>query len=79
MPLAAVRIKVKELPYAFSFDDSMAMSPSAKLSDFSEVVVAARVSKSGNVMPERGDLEGASKPVRPGAAGMVIEISREVQ
>lgn len=79
MPLAAVRVKVKDLPLAFSFDDSMAMNPSAKLSDFAEVVVAARVSKSGNVVPQRGDLEGVSKPVHPGTAGMVLEISNEVQ
>jgi len=78
-PLAAVRVKVKDLPLNFSFDDSMAMNPSAKLSDFAEVVVAARVSKSGNVVPQRGDLEGVSKPVRPGAAGVVIEIANEVQ
>ena len=79
MPLAAVRVKVRELPMNFSFDDSMAMSQSAKLSDFAEVVVAARVSKTGNVVPERGDFEGVSKPVRPGTAGLVIEISKEVQ
>ena len=79
MPLAAVRVKVKDLPLAFSFDDSMAMNPAAKLSDFAEAVVAARVSKSGNVVPQRGDLEGVSKSVRPGTAGMVIEISNEVQ
>ncbi len=79
MPLAAVRVRVKELPLTFSFDDSMAMSPSAKLSDFTEVVVAARVSKTGNVMPEKGDLEGVSKSVRPGATGLVVEISKEVQ
>jgi cytochrome c-type biogenesis protein CcmH len=79
MPLAAVRVKVKDLPLAFSFDDSMAMNPSAKLSDFAEVVVAARVSKSGNVMPQGGDLEGVSKPVRPGAAGMIVEIANVIQ
>lgn len=79
MPLAAVRVKVKDLPLAFSFDDSMAMNPSAKLSDFAEVVVAARVSKSGNVVPQGGDLEGVSKPVRPGTAGMVVEIANVVQ
>jgi len=70
---------VKALPLAFSFDDSMAMNPSSKLSDFAEVVIAARVSKTGNVVPQGGDLEGVSKPVRPGTAGMVIEISSEVQ
>lgn len=79
MPLAAVRVKVKDLPLAFSFDDSMAMSPAAKLSDFSEVVVDARVSKSGNVMPQPGDLEGLSKPVHPGTKGMRVEIAKEIQ
>jgi cytochrome c-type biogenesis protein CcmH len=79
MPLAAVRVKVKDLPLAFSFDDSMAMNPSAKLSDFAEVVVAARVSKSGNVVPQRGDLEGVSKPLRPGMSGIVVQIANEIQ
>ena len=77
-PIAAVRVKVKDLPFAFSFDDSMAMSPSTKLSDFTEVVVAARASKSGNVMPQGGDLEGASKPVRPGATGVMVDIANVI-
>jgi cytochrome c-type biogenesis protein CcmH len=79
MPLAAVRVKVKDLPLAFSFDDSMAMSPEAKLSKYAEVVVAARVSKSGNVMPEAGDLEGVSKPVHPGTTGLTVEIAKEIR
>ncbi|MBE0627887.1 MAG: c-type cytochrome biogenesis protein CcmI [Burkholderiales bacterium] len=79
MPLAAVRVKVKDLPLKFSFDDSMAMSPAAKLSDFTSVVVAARVSKSGNVVPQAGDLEGVSKPVHPGTTDLDIEISTVVQ
>ncbi len=79
MPLAAVRVKVKDLPLKFSFDDSMAMNPSAKLSDYSEVVVAARVSKSGDVMPQPGDLEGVSKPVHPGTSGMSVEIANEIR
>ena len=79
MPLAAVRVKVKDLPLAFSFDDSMTMNPSAKLSDFAEVVVAARVSKTGNVVPQGGDLEGVSKPVRPGASGITVEIANVIQ
>ena len=77
--LAAVRVKVKDLPLAFSFDDSMAMSPEAKLSNYSDVVVAARVSKSGNVMPEPGDLEGVSKTVHPGTTGMTVEIAKEIR
>jgi len=77
-PLAAVRVKVKDLPFAFSFDDSMAMNPSAKLSDFAEIVVAARVSRTGNVVPQGGDLEGASRAVRAGAAGIVVEIAKVI-
>lgn len=79
MPLAATRVSVKDLPLAFSFDDSMAMNPSSKISDFPEVVVAARVSKSGNVMPQPGDLEGVSKPVRPGATGIKVDIANEIK
>ncbi len=79
MPLAALRVKVKDLPLKFSFDDSMAMSSAAKLSDFAEVVVAARISKSGNVVPQAGDLEGVSKPVHPGTTGLSVEIATEVK
>jgi hypothetical protein len=42
-------------------------------------VVAARGSKSGNVMPEAGDLEGVSKPVRPGTTGLSVEIAKEIR
>ena len=79
MPLAAVRVKAKDLPFAFSFDDSMAMNATAKISDLAEVVVAARVSKSGTVVPQRGDLEGVSKPLRPGTNGVTVVIKSEIQ
>jgi cytochrome c-type biogenesis protein CcmH len=74
MPLAIVRKQVKDLPYPFSLDDSMAMSPAMKISSFPDVVVAARVSKSGNAMPQAGDLEGTSKPVKLGASGLAVVI-----
>jgi cytochrome c-type biogenesis protein CcmH len=78
MPLAVERVKVTDLPLKFSFDDSMAMNPAAKLSDYSEVVVEARVSKSGNVMPQPGDFDGVSKPVHPGTKGVHVEIANEI-
>ena len=74
MPLAIVKKQVKDLPFAFKLDDSQAMSPAAKLSGTKRVIVGARISKSGQAMPQPGDLEGLSAPVDVGVAGLVVEI-----
>lgn len=73
-PLAILRKQVKDLPVKFSLDDSMAMSPDMKMSNFADIVIAARVSKSGNAVPQSGDLEGASKPLKQGASGIAVVI-----
>jgi cytochrome c-type biogenesis protein CcmH len=74
MPLAIVRKQVRDLPIEFALDDSMAMAPNMKLSSFAEVVVGARVSRSGNATPQSGDLEGLSRPVKVGATGIAVVI-----
>jgi hypothetical protein len=74
MPLAVIRKQVKDLPISFTLDDSMAAWPAAKVSSFPQVVVTARVSKSGEGQPRDGDLQGQSPPVSAGAAGLHIEI-----
>ncbi len=79
MPLAVVRTQVKDLPLRFSLDDSNAVTPQAKLSDAAKVVIVARVSKSGNAMPQAGDLQGNSTAVKPGAAGVKITIDSVVK
>lgn len=78
MPLAIVRKQVKDLPVAFTLDDSSSMSPVARLSGARQVIVGARVSKSGQAMPQPGDLQGQSAPVQVGATGVVVEISSRV-
>ena len=78
IPLAIARITVAALPYRFTLDDSMAMAPGATISSHPQVVVAARVSKSGNAVPQKGDIEGASAPVAPGTSGMKVVLSRIV-
>ncbi len=79
MPLALLRVKVKDLPVDFTLDDSMSMSPQMKLSNFPDVVIVARVSKSGTAMTQPGDLEGVSAPVKLGARNVQVEISRKIE
>jgi cytochrome c-type biogenesis protein CcmH len=63
MPLAIQRLKASQLPATVTLDDSMSMMPAMRLSKFAQVVVGARVSKSGNAMPQSGDLQTLSAPI----------------
>jgi cytochrome c-type biogenesis protein CcmH len=76
MPLAVLRIPAKDLPKDFMLDDSMSMASGAKLSSAAAVVVEARISKTGNAMPQPGDLSGRSMPVKPGATGVKVTIDQ---
>lgn len=78
MPLAVLRKQVKDLPLKFSLDDSMAMQPQLKLSGFEQVVVVARVSKSGTPMAQPGDFQGLTGAVKPGVKGLNIVIDSVV-
>ncbi|MEO8333016.1 MAG: c-type cytochrome biogenesis protein CcmI [Gallionella sp.] len=79
MPLAVFRKQVKDLPMEFTLDDSMAMRPEMKLSGFDQVVVVARVSKSGQGgRAQPGDLEGKSAAIKPGTKGLNIVIDSVV-
>ena len=77
MPVAIMRATKKDLPFTFRLDDSTSMMPSRKLSDVGMVVIVARLSKSGQAMPQSGDLEGMSQPVKPGVDGVTVVIDRE--
>jgi cytochrome c-type biogenesis protein CcmH len=63
MPLAIVRKHVSDLPLAVSLNDSMAMMPNMKLSNFASVKLLARISKSGNAMTQPNDLIGIIEQV----------------
>ncbi len=56
MPLAVKRLRVADLPANVTLSDADAMINTMKLSTFDQVIVGARVSKSGNPIAQPGDL-----------------------
>ena len=78
MPIASLKIDSKQLPYRFTLDDSVSMSPNDKISNHSAVIISARVSKSGQAMAQSGDLQGKTGPVKLGQQGVTIVIDTVV-
>ena len=78
MPLAVIRGTAAELPREFTLDDSLAMAPTMKISGADAVRIEARISRSGNALPQSGDLVGVSDVVKPGARGLKIVIDKVV-
>lgn len=75
-PVAAIRATASQFPLEFMLDDSMAMNPNNKLSNFKEVSLVARVAKSGQVTGGPGDFEGALEKVKVGTTGVKLTIDK---
>lgn len=75
-PVAAIRANAGKFPLEFELNDSMAMNPGNTLSRHPQVILVARVSKSGNPMAQSGDLEGTVANVKVGATGVKIVIEQ---
>jgi cytochrome c-type biogenesis protein CcmH len=56
-------MQASQLPATVVLTDGMGMLPSMKLSQFPQVIVGARISKSGNAIAQSGDLQSVSKPL----------------
>ena len=79
MPLAVQRARVADLPLDFHLDDSLAMAPENKISTAQSLRVEVRISKSGQAMPEAGDLTGSSRVVKPGTKNVQVVIDQVVK
>jgi len=76
MPVAVLRVPAGGLPLAFTLDDSLAMNPDRPLSQFPELQIEARISQSGQAIPQPGDLFGPAQTVKLGAAKVTLKIDQ---
>lgn len=67
MPVAAVKRRVADLPLHLRLSDDDAMAPVARISNYQQVKVGARVSLSGNPMPASGDWTAETRTVDVGS------------
>lgn len=75
-PVAVARMTAADLPAEIRLDDRYAMSPESAISAQQDVVVVARLSRTGSVMPQPGDWEGRVETavLPPAEAGAPIEL-----
>ncbi|AOE86472.1 c-type cytochrome biogenesis protein CcmI [Pseudomonas sp. TCU-HL1] len=66
MPLAVKRMTVADLPVEVSLSDADAMMPQLKISNFPQVQLVARISRSGNATA--GEWIGSSSPLSTGSS-----------
>jgi len=71
MPLAVQRLVAGNLPATVELTDGMGMTPQMNLSSAEQVVVGARISKTGNAIASSGDLQVFSKPMATKPGGTV--------
>jgi cytochrome c-type biogenesis protein CcmH len=81
MPLAAVKLKVSDLPADVVLNDAMAMNPQIKLSSVPNVEISARVSLSGQPQAQAGDIYTTIAPVqvRGNTLPLVLSMDKVVE
>ena len=79
MPVAVLKVPVTEFPVAFSLTDALAMNPNAPISRLSEVIIEARISKTGMARAEAGDLISATQTIQVGSNQVKVLINQVLQ
>lgn len=77
-PLAVWKYQGKDFPVEFSLDDNAAIIPGRTISQHSEVVISARISKSGVAELANGDILAAPIKVRVGNTRVALDLNEVV-
>ncbi len=72
MPLAAIKRQARELPVSIVLDDSSLLRPGTSLSQFEQLKLGARVSRSGQPVAQSGDLQSTVQVVDLGSKEIVL-------
>lgn len=78
MPLAILRAAEPKLPFAYRLAAADAPMPGQALTAGQEVVLVARLSRSGEAKPQSGDLQGMSPPFKVDGRQVDIEIDHRL-
>jgi len=74
MPIAILKTKTTAFPMSFELNDDLAMSADRKLSQFSQVLIHVRISKTGQAIPDPLDLGLTTGPITLGAQNLQLKI-----
>ena len=74
MPLAIAKLSAAQLPASVTLTDAMSMLPNMNLSAFAQIVIGARISKSGQAIAQSGDLQALSAPL-PNSRSEPVELT----
>jgi len=74
MPLAIAKLSAAQLPASVTLTDAMSMMPNMNLSAFAQIVIGARISKSGQAIAQSGDLQALSAPL-PNSRSEPVELT----
>jgi cytochrome c-type biogenesis protein CcmH len=76
MPVAVLKASATDFPMSFILNDSLAMNPSAPLSQLSEASVEVRISKTGMAKPEVGDLISSVQTIKVGTTNVRLLVDQ---
>ena len=79
MPLAVTRRTLGDIPFTVTLSDDDAMIPAMRLSQFAQIDVGARISRSGDAIARSGDFFGELSIQADTGEDVTIEITNEVQ
>ncbi len=71
MPVAAIRLPVGQFPLRVTMTDADSLSPQRLLSQQDDLVLQAKISRSGSATPTSGDWEAVAVPVGKGSQSLV--------